>query len=278
MNDDTDATRLRYHHALTEGGLTQHQAKMYEAVLKHGTQTASKLARLSGVPRTLGYKALQELQALGLVEKDDAPGRVARFSALHPFKLKEVVDKRYGQAKDAKDAIDNALSKMISDFNTMAGAPGVRILEGLSGIAELYEDELNERQPIKLIRSPEDDTFTEIRGMILKQITEQVRLGIRVRVIAPFNPYTQYQHDKERLIERRILPAELFAIKAQIAIYGNKVAITSYNPLMTTLIESEPIRQTFELIFNHLWESIKPEYPHDKNAPALVNEAIDAAQ
>lgn len=250
-----------YYQALVEGGLTLNQAKMYEIIVRQGKLPASHAARLANVPRTLGYKALQELQVLGLIEKEDALGKVATFSAAHPFKFKEIVDKRYGQAKDAKNAVEGVLSKLISDFNTRSGAPGLRILEGISGIAELYEDELNERQPIRLIRSPKDDDFPELKPLVQNQIKEQLRLNISVRVIAPLNPRTMYSLDKEFNIERRIIPPGEFAIPAQIAIYANKVAITSYElPLITTLIENVPIRQTFEILFEYIWKMCEPHH------------------
>src|SRR3989344_7089288 len=95
-----------YYQTLVEGGLNINQAKMYETIVRGGKLPASHAARLANVPRTLGYKALQELQTLGLIGKEDVPGKVATFSAAHPFKLKEMVDQRYTQAKDAKVPIE----------------------------------------------------------------------------------------------------------------------------------------------------------------------------
>ena len=253
-------SEMSYHPTLVASGLSINQSKLYESLVRHGRMPASRAARLANVPRTLGYKTLQELQALELVEKEDLPGKVATFVAVHPFKLKEIVDKRYAQAKDSKQAIEGVIGRLIAHFNTNSGTPGLRVLEGVGGVAELYEDELNENSPIKLIRTPEDDTVPEIQLMVTKQIAEQVRLGIAVRVIAPHNPLTDYKKDTERLIERRILPPDMFNIPAQVAIYGNKVAITSYKPLITTIIENEPIRVTFEILFEYIWKSAEEEH------------------
>jgi sugar-specific transcriptional regulator TrmB len=225
---------------------------------------ARKATFLAGVPRTLGYKVLGELETLGLVVKKDEPGKVAVFSAAHPLKLKELAENRLNEAKDAKNALESTLSKLISDFNTVAGQPGVRILEGLGGIAELYEDELNEQQLIRLIRSPEDDSVPELKAMVQKQIEEQKKLGISVRVIAPMTPGTPQKiisFDKERGVERRIIPLEQFAIPAQIAIYANKVALTAYEgSIITTIIENTAIRLTFEIMFEYIWRMAEPEH------------------
>lgn len=256
MIEASSSTRAQ---ALIEGGLTAHQAKLYDALVVHGALPASRAALLAGVPRTLGYKALGELVTIGLVTKDDTPGSVAQFTAAHPFKLKEVVDQRYQEAKESLLAVEGVLGKLISDFNTSAGAPGLRILEGTAGVAELYEDILNERQPIKLIRSPEDRKHPELKPLIDKQIAEQVKLGIRAHAITPLvdgSPVEVISFDNERLVTRRIVPADELSVPAQIIIYANKVAITAYEQgIITTIIENPAIKKTFELLFDYLWKT-----------------------
>jgi sugar-specific transcriptional regulator TrmB len=244
--------------ALIEGGLSPNQAKMYETIVREGKMEASRAARMANVPRTLGYKALQELEILGLIDREDLPGKVATFAAAHPFKLKELVDKNFEESKNARVAVTDVLGKLISDFNTRAGAPGMRILEGISGISELYEDILNECQPIKLIRSPEDRRHPELRTVILNQIDEQHKLGITTHAITPLaegTPEEIIAHDAERLVTRRIVPIDKLSIPAQIILYANKVAITAYDPaIITTIIENPAIRASFDLIFEYLWE------------------------
>ncbi len=246
------------HLALIEGGLTQNQAKIYEALVAHGVLPASTAARLANVPRTLGYKALGELVGLGLVAKTDNPGEVATFAAAHPLKLKELADKRYEDAKDARVALDGVLSKLISEFNTITGTPGVRILEGVAGVVELYEDQLNEGQNIRLIRSLHDRDVPELIEIVRKQITAQAEAKIHVRAITPLTEFVTaavIATDAERLVERRLVPADALAIPAQIVIYANKVAITAYkNGIITTIIENPAIKTTFEMIFEYMWK------------------------
>ena len=263
---DTTHPEPTYYQALVEGGLTLNQAKIYETIVRHGKTPASQAARLANVPRTLGYKALQELQILGLIDKEDGPGKVAVFSAAHPFKFKEIVDKRFEQSRNAKVAVEGVLGKLISDFNTRSGAPGMRILEGVSGVAELYEDILNERQAIKLIRSPEDSQYPELADMVRKQIEEQKKLGIETKAITPLvegTPAEIIAFDSARLVTRRIVPKEKLAAPAQIVMYGNKVAITSYeDAIITTIIENPAIRKTFDMIFDYLWDSTEKDHQH----------------
>jgi sugar-specific transcriptional regulator TrmB len=243
--------------SLIQAGLTADQATMYEALVASGPLPASKIARKSAISRTLGYKVLGELQTLGLVEKTDEPGKIALFTAAHPLTLKEIADKRLEQARDAKIALEGTLSRLISTFNTVSGSPGIRILEGVSGIAELYEDILNESQQLLLMRSYLDDTRPELASMVEHQIHEQVRTGIHTRALTP--PETEPEEvwrkrDEALLVERRVLSKDTFSIPSQIIMYANKVAITAYEgALITTIIENPAINKTFVTLFDCLW-------------------------
>ena len=67
---------------LCELGFTKTQAKLYLALLKFGKNDAKTLASHSNVPRTEVYRALEELQKKGLVDKQiDLP---IRFVAVPP--------------------------------------------------------------------------------------------------------------------------------------------------------------------------------------------------
>ena len=127
-------------HELVRGGLSLHQAALYECLARRGSQTASRASFLAGVPRTLGYKVLAELQDLGLVVKHDEPGSVAAFAAVHPHKLKEVADKKLEEAKEAKIALDRAVSKLVAEFDAISQTPEARVLEAIATlVAELAE-------------------------------------------------------------------------------------------------------------------------------------------
>lgn len=109
----SEATRQ----ALAQAGLTGHQAALYEALIQHGPQKATRLAFLAGVPRTLSYKVLEELAAKGLVGKKDQQKGVSVFSPTHPLVLMEGVKQRIAEAEEAK----TALHKLVLEFDAMLG-------------------------------------------------------------------------------------------------------------------------------------------------------------
>ncbi len=106
--------------ALVGAGLTPHQAAVYEALIQHGPQKATRLAFLAGVPRTLSYKVLEGLEAEGLVVKMDS-GKVARFAPVHPLELKKLAERRLEEAEAAKTLITRALPDLIRGFDDYLG-------------------------------------------------------------------------------------------------------------------------------------------------------------
>jgi len=254
---------LSYQQSLTQAGLAKDQAAVYETLLTNGTLPARTIALKSGVGRTLTYKILDELIDMGIIEKKDEPQKVAAFSVKHPLTLKQVVDTKLATATDAKNALQNVLGNLISQFDTMQGQPGIRIIEGTQGIQELYEDILNENKPLLLMRSYLDDTRPDLFALVEKQIREQTRAGIRVRAITPpeNEPASVYgPKDMDNLVERRVVAQDQLAIPAQFMVYGNKVAITAYEgPLITTIIENAAIKKSLEMVFEFMWRMIPAE-------------------
>lgn len=248
-----------YEQHLQAAGLSKDQAIIYEILVREGALPASTIARIARLPRTLSYAILQQLENLELVEKKKASGSVTTFSPAHPFNLQTLARTRVTEAQDASTAVDGALAALISQFNTTIGQPGIRILEGTQGLRDLYANVLRERQPILLIRSPNDNNFSEAKEILKKHIAEQARVGISVRAITRERPGTREEMlvvDKKRRMVRRTL--HNFRPPAQVLIYGNKVAITSYNDqIISTIIENKDINQTFRLIFEVIWNAAK---------------------
>ncbi len=248
---------------LTQIGLSKDQALVYTTLLQKGTSLASKVAKNSELTRPLAYKLLQELITLGLVVKKDEIGSVAQFTAEHPLKLRELIDRRREATALSSATLESVMSSLISTYTTLSGKPGVRILAGITGIQELYEDILNENKDILLIRSPKDISHLELGSIVEKQIDAQVKLGIHTQTITPLTNETHEEltnWDPTHLVTRRLTYLEKLNIPAQILIYGNKVAITAYEgELMTTIIDNEAICASFRILFSFMWQTLESE-------------------
>jgi DNA-binding MarR family transcriptional regulator len=114
------ATNELTRRALIQAGLSVGQAAIYEALIHYGPQKATKLAFLSGVPRTLSYIYIEELIQYGLVTKEES-GKVARFASAHPLELKKLAERQLEEAQNAKSLIEKALPALMRGFDDVLG-------------------------------------------------------------------------------------------------------------------------------------------------------------
>jgi sugar-specific transcriptional regulator TrmB len=242
-------------------GLTEYQTRVYSCLIQQGPKRASVLARLSKLPRTMVYIILNELIKLELVEKQEAKKSVATFSARHPIALKTLAEERLKFAEKSVSVIDQSLAAIISAYGAHHASPGIRIEHGIEGVEQLYKDILKERTHLCLIRSPKDAHRSELDALVKKQIEMQVAAAIHVRALTP--PRAESDEylkaaDKKRNMERRVLDYSNYAPPAQVILYADKVALTSYgDTIITTVIQNKEIHATFHMLFEVLWTTAK---------------------
>ncbi len=249
----------------TSAGLSSEQAVVYDILLKHRRLPASRVSRLCNIERSFAYKILNQLIEIKLAQKTDEKGKISTFSAEHPKRLIELVEEKRLALENSQNQITAGIGKLISEYNLTLGKPNVSFIEGERAIIDMHSDITKENKDIKLFRSVFDKVNSENRELIHKQRAARVPRGLKTKIIGPLpgkltsdstpgEIKVQKDKDNSLLVERRIV--DNFEIPAQILIYGNKVAITDYsNNIITTIIDSENVRKSFEAIFDRMFET-----------------------
>ena len=249
---------------LEQIGLNSEQAKVYSSLVSSGALPARKIALESRVNRSLVYKILKQLVELGLITESAVPGSISTFTALHPSKLHTLVKRKEEDLKLADQALHEAVSTLGAQFNLACGKPSVRFYEGLEGIKILNKEILHTKIDIKLIRSPFDNNTEELDVKAKKLLEERAVAGIKTRLIVPIKNTPSSispEWDQANLIERRRVPREELLNSAQVIVYGNKTAFSSFGECMiTTIIEDKGIADTCSMLFEALWV----KYTNDK--------------
>jgi sugar-specific transcriptional regulator TrmB len=241
---------------LIDSGLTKEQAKIYLFLLENGFAPAKVIASKTGAGRALTYKVLEQLADLQLAEKREDIGKVARFFPAHPKRLKELVSARKERVSEAAESLERSFGALASAFNLLSGKPNIQFFEGTEGLQYVYSDILAEGKDICMISSPIEEK-KEVLHLIREQIKKQAVQNIRTKAINPsggHEPATPVSEDEKHLITRKQVPAEKLNIPAQIIVYGDKVAITNFREtLVTVLVESKYIAETFRVMFEYMW-------------------------
>ena len=243
---------------LMDCGLSAEQAKIYLFLLRKGNAPAKRIAVATGIGRTLVYKVLEQLATLELVEKKKNIAKVTFFFPVHPGRLKEIMEKKLQTSERALTGMNAILSGLMSEFNMLIGKPNVQFFEGVEGLKKIYDDILDTNQEIRVISSPIDEGRKEVLHLIREQIAKQAARKIQTKAINPtgnHEPATPVAEDEKYLITRKQVPTEKLNIPAQIIVYGDKVAITNFKEaIITVLVESKYIAETFRIMFEYIWE------------------------
>lgn len=246
-------------------GFSPDQIAVYNTLLEYKKLPASTVASKAKVSRVITYKILSHFVDIGIVEKIDPPKSIALFSATSPEHLRALVERKKNEANAFESACEQAISTLKPKYNLLTDKPGVLFYEGVYGLQKLYDDVIDESSDILLIQSPKDREHPETEPLIQKQIKAQVRNNIHVRAITPLVEDTKEfieKYDKDNLVARRVVPAELLNEPAQIIVYGTqKVGITSFEKTMiTTIIDDPAIHQTFRTLFEILWKKVESDH------------------
>lgn len=248
---------------LIQIGLSEAETAVYESLLSLGQAQVQAIIKKAGLKKPTVYHILNQFVKRGLAEEVSGTAK-KQFRPTSPENLEVMVLAEVANAERAKKVLEYALPSLTSQYALALGRPHVASYEGPAGIKRLYDDIIHVKKDILLIRSPHDDEYPELEKMIEAQIGRQVKACIHVRAVTPLVPETietATKYDGARLITRRIIPRDEFMTPAQIIIYGEKVALTSFQkPILTTIIENKDIRDTFVTIFEYIWSAATPKH------------------
>lgn len=248
--------QISYISSLQIAGLSPEQATIYECLLRNGPLPAGKIHIKTPYKRGLVYKILEQLEDSGVVIKNEQQGKVAIFEPAHPLKLKELAEKKEEQARLAQTALSGVLDQMTMDFNLVSEKPGVRLYEGIEGLQKTYDEILKYAKHVKIFASNLDAKDPKIAELIREQAKKQKRLNITVQALNSGDPSEEHVIERNSLQELGITSKYIksLTIPSQIVIFDEYVSISSLsNELVTTIIQNKAIAQSFEIIFDSLW-------------------------
>ncbi len=249
----------KYLQILTQAGLKGDQALVYEALLKSGPKKASSLGNFVPFKRSLTYKILTDLAEMGLVVKKEEKGKVAVFEAAHPFKIKEWVEKRQEQFKNAEIALSGFLPKLISDFNMVLGMPGIQIFEGMDGAKKVLADSLNAKGEIYAFVDSEavNKNYPEINR---EYVEKRLKAGITKKLILEDSIFVR-QHIKSfntKTTQARVVAAKQ-PFSAVMQIYGTKISYITLQDknIVSAILDNPIISQMHKTLFEVMWQNAR---------------------
>ena len=234
---------------LTEIGLSSNEAKVYLTLLKEGSTTAGDIAKKSKVYRTNVYEALNRLVEKGLASYVHK-GHQKYFTAEHPEKI--LTNLNYKAAK-----FQEILPQLLADHKSSKSKERVHLYEGIEGVKAITSDILRMKNDVDTFGVPPN-----ISQIMMSFISSYHKRRIELKI---HQKHLYDENAKERInylntlkyTEAKYLPGSINS-PATTTIYGDKVSFFIWSdPILSILIESKRMAETYKNYFNILWELSK---------------------
>ena len=237
---------------LQQVGLSKSQADVYMKLIEKGELSPPEVAKLTGESRSNAYMILQRLEAIGLIEKKSNAKKVT-YQPLNPIALENVVEKRRLDTSKTEQQIKQAMPQMLSYFYSFTEKPGIRLLQGIEGLKEIYTDTLRTKQDIYFMRTSAEVKFLG-EDYFQRYKKRRAELGITTHAFTggPASLRKSLHDDANKMIRTWIKPED-YTAPVEINVYGDKVAYLVYGEeIMGIIIQSAFIAESMRQIFRML--------------------------
>lgn len=260
---------------LVEAGLTEAQAIAYKKLVENSPITPPALTDLTKESRSNTYKILEQLEDLGLAQRDESEKKI-KYWAMNPAALLQHVEEEQHKSELRAKQIKNSLPELVNTYLKHNEQPGIYHYQGKGGIVDIYDDQKAEGKNITFIRSTDDVRFfsyeemRKLRGSFAKK-------GVNRHVFSPDArdvPINWRETDPIRKLTRTWMKTKDYTAPVEISVYGNKVSFISFGEeAIGMVIESQQIALAMKQIFSMLDEGLKrrPDY---KKLPAKAKVMI----
>lgn len=238
--------------SLINSGLSEHETRVFLALLELGRGTVTQITRKAGLNRTTGYDILDSLVSKGLVSVSGKEPK-QEYLAESPDRVISLLEK---QLEDKKSQLENVKSVLpeLKSLHNVAGRPKVRFYEGVEGLKDVYEDTLTSHEQIRAYANV-NEMHEGVPGYFPKYYERRAGKGISIRAIVPDSPVGKLRasKDKEEMRESVLVPVEKYNFVPEINIYDNKVMIASWREKLGIIIESAEIAEAMKRIYELAW-------------------------
>lgn len=233
---------------LTDIGLTNKEAEVYELLLRIGESPVSAVIKETKSHPQVIYRVVDSLVDKGLVLKVIKKSKIF-ISAENPKQLEKIEEEKL---RKLREAIPD-----LTELQKVSKSAIVRVARGEEAVRALRFREVQEskRGETYYIIGGSGDRYYKVMGEVHEELEKKrVKKKVKKKLISFSNQKEQLEKDPFReLAEFRYLPDE-YPVETSTNIFGNTVGIIIWaaDPIVIT-IESEEVAESYKKYFYLLW-------------------------
>lgn len=237
-------------------GLADKEAKVFLASLELGSSAVQEIAKKADINRATTYVIIEKLMKKGLMSSVEK-GKKTFFQTEDPKRLLKLLEEQEESLKRKEEEFKKYLPELETLFNIAEEKPKVRFFEGKEGLIAIQDEFLKTKDKLIESISPTDELLQIFPNHPSEYSSRRINKKIFARLIytssrGPFLP----AKDDKALREAKFIPKEKFPILSDIAIFDDRVSISSLSgKLVGVIIDSKAIAQTLKSLFYLAWEA-----------------------
>ena len=241
-------------HLLENLGLSEAEAKTYQAILELGSSTIKPIAERATLKRTSAYNYAEHLVEMGLITRSIVRGRT-RYQAVSPTRLLDIQRERLR-------LVEENLPNFLSIFNATTNKPRMHFYEGAAQMRQaLYEEIYCQHETAFLLPTAD---LIEMIGVETMEDVNRKRvangvLGRSLRIRDKAIPFPTSAQSTKNLLTVRISPPSInFSIGMGLYDTGKVGYFSSKNEGFAIIIESQELYQMMSAFYEMMWAMSEP--------------------
>ncbi len=235
--------------ALQQLGLSEKEAKIYLAALSLGTTSIAELAQAANVKRPTAYLAVEALTKRNFLVAIPH-GNKTRYQPQDPAEVTSTAD-------EIRRSLLQALPELQARYVKSSKRPRVRFYEGKDKLIKVYDEIFCSSEVWAMFSyNASKDVLTD------EDDAHFLRLMIRHNCMV-YDILENTRRDREfaksiiraRVGKPRFLPKNT-KVNVDILVYGNKVALVSFENVTATVIEDQSIATAQKIALQLIWNSL----------------------
>lgn len=236
-------------------GLNEKEAKIYLSMLELGQSVVQQVAQKAGVNRATAYFIIDVLMQRGLVSSFHK-GKKQFFMASDPERLVELLEQEKENIEKKKENLKKLLPQLQSLNNKQGNKPLVRYYEGKEGIVSMV-DEIMKVAEGEVYTAYSVDSLNNVfdEKDVLRWRKKRLERGVEMNVIYTWKNGELGNIPKSNNTK---VPFDKFPITCDIAVYGNKLRIASFeNRMVGVVIEDAEVARSMRAVLQLALEAAK---------------------
>jgi HTH-type transcriptional regulator, sugar sensing transcriptional regulator len=239
-------------------GLTQGEAKVYEALTIIGPSKVGPIIKRSNIAASNIYEVLNRLSEKGLVSHIIRE-KTKIFSALPPKRLGEFLERKKEELQQSEQAIKQLIPSLMQLEAEEKNKLDAEVFIGNSSLRTAYDilyEDLRKSKEARYFYA-HDPSYSEYAYAFYRKEWPRMNFkNVKIRGIADKSfKRTEFQKNLPKQMDERYVK---FPVPGMIDIINDKIMITTWGPKpVAILIHSKQVAENFKNYFESIWKIAK---------------------